>query len=454
MAQIFKNSISRIIFNKDYPIIIDDLLPLQQPSMLLARSLDANQLLEVPPFSDLSIFYKMIKFGCAEPIWIAMKAILPKEAPKELLEERLDILLQKNENNLNMIDYSVMRKKGVLAEYVKGFSKKLRGEELQFPSILQIEVGKHIKSKEELTHEKKMFKEVEQKMEYFDGNGKFGAKFTKSVAGSIEKYGSLDFYTHVYNKDVKQKIADLQSQISKKFPESENSYFACFELDFEYSFVDTPEQLEMCSRELKDYNLICFDIEMAYMKFNDQFEEENGGIAASIQLSTVDKAYFIDILALHKEIKENLRWLFEDPKIVKVFHGCEGDIKWLYQAFGFVTRNIFDTTKAEKILRKTKSTVGLRELAKRVVGVKMDKSFQFSTWSIRPLPRAMVEYAIADAVLLLPIYAYYCELLQKEKQEKKNEIIEGLLWGKCNLVGKWAKELDYHYSMQILESEY
>lgn len=87
-----------------------------------------------------------------------------------------------------------------------------------------------------------------------------------------------------------------------------------------------------------------------------------------------------------------------------MFHSCEGDVRCLYLAYGFLVRNIFDTSKCEKILSKTKETPGLRRLCKKMLDIEIDKSYQFSTWSIRPLPKAMIEYAVADAVLLLPIF--------------------------------------------------
>lgn len=58
-----------------------------------------------------------------------MEKILPKDGSDEVLKPRLNLLLEKDENDLNLIDYSFLRRKNIVGEYVQGMLKRINGEE-------------------------------------------------------------------------------------------------------------------------------------------------------------------------------------------------------------------------------------------------------------------------------------------------------------------------------------
>lgn len=142
------------------------------------------------------------------------------------------------------------------------------------------------------------------------------------------------------------------------------------------------------------------------------------------------------------EVGPIIKPLFESEGIVKLLHGCEADVKNLYQDFGILCRNLFDTAQAEKVLFRNPGTPGLRFLVDKIMGVKIDKSFQSSTWSMRPLPQNMYEYAVADAVLLFPIFKFYVDALRGDISSKDG-LDEVRIWGRSNRVEKWIKKSDY-----------
>ena len=49
-----------------------------------------------------------------------------------------------------------------------------------------------------------------------------------------------------------------------------------------------------------------------------------------------------------------LKFIFEDPNIIKIFHSCESDVKLLKSDFDFNIVNLFDTAKAQKLITKNK----------------------------------------------------------------------------------------------------
>ena len=56
-----------------------------------------------------------------------------------------------------------------------------------------------------------------------------------------------------------------------------------------------------------------------------------------------------------------------------------------------------------KIMDVTPDNYGLAEYAQLFLGIKLDKSLQKALWRVRPLPTMMLDYAVADSVILIGI---------------------------------------------------
>jgi ribonuclease D len=80
-----------------------------------------------------------------------------------------------------------------------------------------------------------------------------------------------------------------------------------------------------------------------------------------------------------------IRKALEDQKIIKFFHGCENDLKWLAYNFGYHINGLYDTSKAENLLTQNKNSQGLYILALKYLNVKLDKSNLFKSVMIRVL---------------------------------------------------------------------
>lgn len=161
-----------------------------------------------------------------------------------------------------------------------------------------------------------------------------------------------------------------------------------------YVFVGTEEELMRAIEELKSCKEIAVDCEHHSVR---SFQ----GLTCLMQLSSRTKDYIIDTLALRLVLSQ-LGEIFANPKIVKVFHGCESDIYWLQRDFGLYVVNCFDTYVGAKQLRF--SALSLAHLVRYYCGVTLDKTHQLSDWRQRPLTEDMLVYARRDTQYLLSIF--------------------------------------------------
>ena len=92
-----------------------------------------------------------------------------------------------------------------------------------------------------------------------------------------------------------------------------------------------------------------------------------------------------------------------NPAITKVFHGGDYDLRIMHRDFGFVVRNLIDTSICAQLLGY--EGIGLAALLDRHFGVKLNKTHQRADWSIRPLTPDMLEYAATDTHYLTRLAA-------------------------------------------------
>ncbi len=129
-----------------------------------------------------------------------------------------------------------------------------------------------------------------------------------------------------------------------------------------------------------------------------------------LQISTHALNIVIDPLSVQD--LSPLAPVFADARIRKVFHGADYDIRSLYRDFGIEVHSIFDTQIAARFLGARET--GLASLLKMRFDVLCDKKYQKKDWSQRPLPAAMLKYAVQDICYLLPL----TDILERELIEK------------------------------------
>lgn len=157
-----------------------------------------------------------------------------------------------------------------------------------------------------------------------------------------------------------------------------------------YIFITNPQQINELARELETAAIAGVDLEADSMH---HFEEK----ICLIQIYYNHKNVLIDPLALDN--LDALKPFFANPKIPKIFHGADYDVRSLYRDFGIEINNLFDTEIASRFLGYNES--GLGTALQREFNLTVDKRFQKKDWSIRPLPKDMLDYAAFDTLFLV-----------------------------------------------------
>jgi len=149
-----------------------------------------------------------------------------------------------------------------------------------------------------------------------------------------------------------------------------------------------------------------------------------------LQLSTRQHTSIIDPLSVSAETLAPLGSLLADADVETVFHDADYDLRLLHQDYGWTVRRIFDTRVAAQLLGL--KAFGLAALLDRYVGVKLDKKHQRADWSMRPLPRDMLEYAALDTMYLLELRDLMREALRAKERlawaEEEFTRLEGTKW--------------------------
>lgn len=93
--------------------------------------------------------------------------------------------------------------------------------------------------------------------------------------------------------------------------------------------------------------------------------------------------------------------MLTDPKVTKIFHGGDYDLRILNRDFGFTITNLVDTMVCAQLLGY--EAFGLSALLERHFGIKLNKVHQRADWAMRPLPPDMLDYAAMDTRYLIAL---------------------------------------------------
>lgn len=129
-----------------------------------------------------------------------------------------------------------------------------------------------------------------------------------------------------------------------------------------------------------------------------------------IQVGAADDAAVIDPLAEGLDLSPFVE-LLKNPGITKVFHSGRQDIEILYMLTGFIPEPLFDTQIAAMVCGYGDS-VSYETLVKKICDVELDKSSRLSNWSIRPLDKSQLCYALSDVTHLVNVYQALREQLR------------------------------------------
>ena len=165
-----------------------------------------------------------------------------------------------------------------------------------------------------------------------------------------------------------------------------------------FTFVDEPDSI---TQELHDQPLLGVDTE--FIREKTFFAQ-----LCLVQVATPDRVYCVDPLA-----GSPMRPFWEESfSRTWVVHSARQDIEVIFQSSGAMPTRLFDTQIAAGLLGM-QPQIGYAGLVKELFDADIPKSHTRADWSQRPLPDALLHYAVEDVEYLLPAYERLAGQLDK-----------------------------------------
>ncbi|MCW8914976.1 MAG: ribonuclease D [Magnetovibrio sp.] len=133
-----------------------------------------------------------------------------------------------------------------------------------------------------------------------------------------------------------------------------------------------------------------------------------------VQLSGGDGVCHLVQIEIGQTEAPNLKRLFEDKAIVKIFHFARFDVMSLKHNLGIHTSPVFCTKIASKLVRTYTDHHGYKHVCRELAGVDISKEQQSSDWGQDELTEEQLVYAATDVLYLHEVRAKLIEMLARE----------------------------------------
>ena len=160
-----------------------------------------------------------------------------------------------------------------------------------------------------------------------------------------------------------------------------------------------------------------------------------------VQLSPGDGSADVVQIAAGQTDAPNLKRLFADPSILKIFHFARFDIAVLSRAFGVMPAPLYCTKIASRLARTYTDKHGLKDLVRELLGTDLSKQQQSSDWGADQLSDAQIAYAASDVLHLHELKARLDTMLAREGRTELAAACFGFLPARARLdLTGWAAE--------------
>lgn len=343
---------------------------------------------------------------CADSVYkILSKALHASLHPSEL-KTRLGLLTAKDGQDMSFMDYAYLTRHATVTAYIGQI-----GDAVDFG--ISIPTVKHLRC----TTADKCQNDIDREIQAMTDTNFFVDDLTRGHCVSDDRS-----WLKFNNKNQEKRCHELAKSMHDFGIKNKGEYYHLLSSQlYQVNIIEDLAGLQELRQTIinERINIVAIDAEFAkpdeiiINSDNQPHEKDQISMITSIQICIDSRTYFIDFILMDKkdEAKSVVQWLLENSQILKVFHSCHSDLKNCYTTFNSFVSNIFDTAKHyEVITGEVSSTISLARLAKLHLSITMDKSFQKSNWKIRPVPSAMLEYAISDAAILM---AVFCQMIGK-----------------------------------------
>jgi ribonuclease D len=114
----------------------------------------------------------------------------------------------------------------------------------------------------------------------------------------------------------------------------------------------------------------------------------------------------------------NLKALFTDPAVTKIFHYARFDVAVIKHYLGVETAPLYCTKIASKLTRTYTDRHGLKDLIKELLGIELNKQQQSSDWGAHVLSDPQKQYAAQDVLYLHELKSRLDQMLAREGREE------------------------------------
>ena len=182
--------------------------------------------------------------------------------------------------------------------------------------------------------------------------------------------------------------------------------------------ISTSQQLENYLKVIKDESKLAIDTE--FKRIDTYYPE-----LCLIQIATSNSIECIDVLAI-KDLEPLFKKLY-DKKTSWIVHSARQDIEALFFLSKRVPFAIFDTQIAASLLNFPLQ-ISYQLLTELIQKVSLEKKHTRFDWTIRPLPKDVLKYALDDVRYLFKNYEFLKkELINSNKVEWMEEEVDFLL---------------------------
>ena len=209
--------------------------------------------------------------------------------------------------------------------------------------------------------------------------------------------------------------------------------------------ITTSKELQSVCKRFAKHSFITVDTE--FIREKTYYPQ-----VCLIQLASPDEAVCVDPLEKGLDLTP-LFQLFQNKKVIKVFHACRQDIEIFYHLSHQIPVPVFDTQVGAMVCGYG-DNVSYQHLVNDFVGVSLDKTMRVTDWSRRPLSDEQIKYALHDVEELRTVYTKMMEKICAQNRldwltEEMAELVDPLtyepdinsLWKKVKVPFKKALNL-------------
>jgi ribonuclease D len=160
-----------------------------------------------------------------------------------------------------------------------------------------------------------------------------------------------------------------------------------------------------------------------------------------VQLSSGDGNAHLVQLDRSSYDAPNLKALFADPNVTKIFHYARFDVAVIKHYLGVDVAPLYCTKIASKLTRTYTDRHGLKDLIKELLGIELNKQQQSSDWGAHVLSDAQKQYAAQDVLYLHELKSRLDQMLAREGRQDVARACFGFIPTRAALdLSGWTEE--------------